>query len=157
MELSGSADGQSRDSMNSGPPDDTTAKVVQRSHRDFDTIRSTKSEETVTFKLNGVNRSFQCDPAEPLLDLLRREGYTGAKKGCDDGSCGACTVIMDGQTVLSCILPAGIAAGREITTIEGLGTVNNPHPIQKAMVDAGGVQCGYCTPGMVLSIKALHY
>lgn len=115
----------------------------------------TGDKQSVKFILNGSLHEFRCDPSAPLLDLLRGEGLSGSKRGCEDGSCGACTVLMDGRTVLSCLLPAGLVEGREITTIESLGTVAEPHPIQKALVDAGGVQCGYCTPGVVLSVKAL--
>jgi len=111
--------------------------------------------QSVGFVLNGSFREFRCAPDESLLDMLRAEGYTGSKRGCEDGSCGACTVLLDGRTILSCLLPAGLAEGREITTIEGIGSVDNPHPIQKALVDAGGVQCGYCTPGVVLTVKSL--
>lgn len=93
---------------------------------------------------------------ERLLDVLRnRLGLMGTKEGCGEGECGACTVIMDGKTVNSCLVLAGQADGRRITTIEGVGSRRSPHPVQKALVEAGAVQCGFCTPGMVLSAKAL--
>ncbi len=109
----------------------------------------------MTFTINGVARTVEAEPGEVLLDLLRREGYTGAKFGCGQGFCGACTVLLDGEPVNSCLLLAGLAEGREITTIEGIGSVDALHPIQEAFLDAGAVQCGYCTPGFILSTKAL--
>ena len=94
-------------------------------------------------------------PGGSLLELLRGLGYKGAKKGCGAGDCGACTVLLDGKAVSSCIIMAGQCHGREITTIEGLGSPRDPHPIQRAFVEVGAVQCGYCTPAMVLATKAL--
>jgi aerobic-type carbon monoxide dehydrogenase small subunit (CoxS/CutS family) len=111
--------------------------------------------KTISFTINGEKKKFQISPDEKLVKLLRRTGYTGAKEGCDEGTCGACTVIMDGKAVLSCITHAFLADGRHLHTIEGLGTFEKPHPIQQALVDEGAVQCGYCTPGLVLSMKAL--
>lgn len=105
--------------------------------------------------INGKKRVIEAEPGEILLDVLRREGYKGAKFGCGQGFCGACTVLLDGRPVNSCILLAGLVGEREITTIEGMGSVDKLHPIQEAYLDAGAVQCGYCTPGMVLSTKAL--
>ncbi len=109
----------------------------------------------VTFKINGEQRTFSIEPDEKLLDLLRRSGLRGAKHGCGEGTCGACTVILNGQAVYSCILYAFQADGCEIETIEGVGTFENPHPFQKALAEAGAVQCGFCIPGMVLSAKAM--
>jgi aerobic-type carbon monoxide dehydrogenase small subunit (CoxS/CutS family) len=109
----------------------------------------------IALRLNGVEKIVDADPCEPLLDVLRREGYKGAKFGCGHGFCGACTVLLDGRPVNSCLLLAGLVEGREITTIEGIGSVEKLHPIQEAYLDAGGVQCGYCTPGFVLATKAL--
>lgn len=109
-------------------------------------------------KLEVNNKSYVLDVAEDerLLDVLRsRLGLTGTKEGCGEGECGACTVIMDGQTVNSCLVLAGQADGCKITTIEGVGNRRSPHPVQKALVEEGAVQCGFCTPGMVLSAKAL--
>ena len=111
--------------------------------------------KTVSFTLNGEKRTFQCSPGEKLLDLLRRHGYKGVKFGCGEGSCGVCTIIMDGRSVLSCLLHAFQAEGRDVQTIEGVGDFDKPHPFQKALVAEGAVQCGYCTPAMVLSAKAL--
>ena len=109
----------------------------------------------ISFTLNGEKKEFQIEPDEKLVKLLRRSGYTGTKEGCDEGTCGACTVILDGKAVLSCITYAFLAHGRDVRTIEGVGTFEKPHPIQQALVDEGAVQCGYCTPGLVLSTKAL--
>jgi putative selenate reductase molybdopterin-binding subunit len=94
-------------------------------------------------------------PGATLLDVLRHNGYLGAKHGCQDGSCGTCAVLLDGQIIHACILLAAQADGRRVTTIEGLGTFDQPHPLQSAFVEAGAVQCGYCTPGMILAAKAL--
>ncbi len=109
----------------------------------------------ISFKLNGTQKVFQVDPGETLLHLLRRSELTGTKEGCGEGTCGACTVIVDGRAVLACLMRAFQADGRQVWTIEGLGDFDKPHPIQNALVDAGAVQCGYCTPGMVLSAKAM--
>ncbi|MDX9722520.1 MAG: (2Fe-2S)-binding protein [Myxococcota bacterium] len=110
---------------------------------------------TLSFTLNGAVRSFETDPNERLLDLLRREGLKGAKAGCREGVCGACTVLLDSRAVYSCLLPVCLADGHRVTTVEGIGDQADPHPIQKALVDAGAVQCGFCIPGIVVSAKAL--
>ncbi len=109
----------------------------------------------VTFTLNGREVTYEARPDDMLLEVLRREGWLGARRGCEDNTCGACTVIVDGRTVLSCATFVGQVAGRSVITIEGLGDPAHPHPIQKAFVEAGAVQCGYCMPGMILSTKAL--
>ena len=107
-------------------------------------------------RINGCERDIDCEPGDTLFEVLRRMGLRGVKQGCDrEGTCGACTVLLDGKAILSCITPAQKIAGRELLTIEGLGTVAHPHPIQTAFADAGAVQCGYCSPGMILSTKAL--
>ena len=106
-------------------------------------------------KINGTEKTVEAMPGEVLLDVLRREGYKGAKFGCGQGFCGACTVLVDGKPVNSCLLLVGLVEGREITTIEGVGSVDALHPIQEAYLDAGAVQCGYCSPGFVLATKAL--
>jgi carbon-monoxide dehydrogenase small subunit len=106
-------------------------------------------------KINGKVKTIEAEPCEVLLNVLRREGYKGAKFGCGQGFCGACTVLIDGKPVNSCLLLVGLVGDREITTIEGMGAVEKLHPIQEAYLDAGAVQCGYCTPGLVLSTKAL--
>ncbi|MFH1724848.1 MAG: (2Fe-2S)-binding protein [Elusimicrobiota bacterium] len=109
----------------------------------------------IRFTLNGEERQFLCLPDERLLGLLRRSGFKGVKKGCEDGSCGCCTVIMDGRAVYSCILHAFQAEGRDVRTVESVGDFDRPHPFQKALAEEGAVQCGFCTPGMVMSAKAL--
>jgi len=109
-----------------------------------------------TTKINGLERALECEPNATLFEVLRENGYKSVKQGCDrEGTCGACTVLLDGLATLSCITPALKAAGREVTTVEALGTPERPHALQKAFVDAGAVQCGYCTPGMLLASKAL--
>ena len=114
-----------------------------------------KSKE-ITLRLNGEERKCQVEEQETLLHVLREKaGLTGAKKGCDLGECGACTVIMDGRAVNSCCVFAVTADGSEVETIEGIGTVEHPHPLQQAFVEAGAIQCGFCTPGMIMAAKAL--
>jgi carbon-monoxide dehydrogenase small subunit len=109
----------------------------------------------IELTLNGTKTALDIEPDELLATVLRREGFSGLKRGCQDGSCGACTVVLDGMAVRSCLLFAAQAAGRELFTIEGLGTLDEPHPLQVAFVEHGAVQCGYCVPGMLLSAKAL--
>ncbi|MFH1060179.1 MAG: (2Fe-2S)-binding protein [Pseudomonadota bacterium] len=109
------------------------------------------------FTLNGRAVSLPEVPAdESLLDLLRmRLGLMGAKEGCGVGECGACTVLLDNRAVNSCLTPAWKAAGRAVTTIEGLAAGDKLHPLQEAFISAGAVQCGFCTPGMILSAASL--
>ncbi len=109
----------------------------------------------VRFTLNGRPCTWEVQPDETLLDALREHGVTSVKRGCEEGVCGACTVLVDGKRLNSCLLLAGQIQDRSVLTVEGLGTVQSPHPIQEAFVKAGAVQCGYCTPGMVLATKAL--
>jgi len=106
--------------------------------------------------VNGEEVEGDVEPRRTLLDFLRDDlNLTGAKKGCDLGNCGACTVLMDGKPVNSCLVLAIQAEGREILTIEGLSEGVNLHPLQESFINHGAVQCGYCTPGMILSAKAL--
>jgi len=114
-----------------------------------------KNPQTVTFTINGENKTFITEPDEKLLALLRREGYKGAKFGCGQGTCGSCTVLMDGRAVYSCLLYAMQAEGREIRTIESIGSHDKPSEFQQELIDGGAVQCGYCIPGMIMSATAL--
>ncbi len=108
------------------------------------------------FILNGNEVEVMVDEKDLLVDMLRNKlGLTGTKKACGTGDCGACTVLIDGKPARSCITLACMIEGKNITTIEGLGDADNPHPIQQAFVEEGAVQCGYCTPGMILTVKAL--
>lgn len=110
----------------------------------------------ISLRLNGEARTFQVEQDETLLHLIREQaGLTGTKKGCDLGECGACTVIMDGYAVNSCCVFAVQADGKNVETIEGIGSMDSLHPLQQAFVDAGAIQCGFCTPGMIMSAKAL--
>ncbi|MEV4564572.1 (2Fe-2S)-binding protein [Nonomuraea sp. NPDC049419] len=104
------------------------------------------------FTVNGQPVRLDLDPRESLLDVLReRLGLTGSKKGCDHGQCGACTVHLDGRRVVSCLTPAVQVHGRSVTTIEGVSGAGGLHPLQEAFVDNDALQCGYCTPGQVMS------
>lgn len=111
----------------------------------------------VVFSLNGTEVKTVVDGHMRLIDILREAlGHTGTKEGCGQGECGACTVIIDGQAVNSCLYPALEVEGRSVITIEGLrGPENTLSPIQQAFVDCGAIQCGFCTPGMIMSAKAL--
>jgi len=109
----------------------------------------------IELTINGALRSLDVEPGELLLEVLRRAGYRGVKFGCGEGDCGACTVLLDGQPVNSCLVLAARVAGHEVTTIEGLGTVHHPNPLQRAYAEEGAVQCGYCIPGSILSSHAL--
>lgn len=111
---------------------------------------------TVTLTVNGVARTVTTDPQRPLLDVLREDLHlTGTKYGCGEGRCGACTVLMDGKRVLSCVTPVSLADKKSITTIEGLAKGDVLHPVQEAFLEEGAMQCGYCTSGMILSAVAL--
>ncbi len=112
--------------------------------------------EHYSLKINGELYETEAEPFESLLDVLREKlRLTGSKKGCDEGECGSCTVLLDGKPVLSCILLGSDAREKEITTIEGLPQDGEPHPIQVEMTERGGIQCGYCTPGIIMSAYAL--
>jgi carbon-monoxide dehydrogenase small subunit len=114
-------------------------------------------KQILNFMLNGEPIQVEIEPHLTLLQLLREElELTGTKEGCGMGECGACTVLLDGKTINSCIFPAVEAEGKSITTIEGIADGKGGlHPIQKAFIELGAIQCGFCTPGMVLSAKAL--
>ncbi|HNY14771.1 MAG TPA: (2Fe-2S)-binding protein [Bacteroidales bacterium] len=109
-------------------------------------------EETIRFKLNGKKKELQTDPANTLIWVLRNElGLTGTKWGCGTGFCGACTVLVDDEPVRSCSVPVSDIAGKKVTTIEGLEKNGKLHPVQQAFVDHEALQCGFCTPGMILT------
>lgn len=111
---------------------------------------------TVELEVNGQLREVEVAVGDRLLDLLRDElGLTGAKEGCGRGECGACTVLLDERPVNACMVPAFQAAGRSVVTVEGLGRPGRPGAVQQAFVRQAAVQCGYCTPGVIMSAKAL--
>ena len=111
---------------------------------------------TVALRINGQSRTLSVTPWTTLLDLLRNHlDLTGTKKGCDHGQCGACTVLIDGRRVLSCLTLAVMKDGAEITTIEGLAVGDELHPLQQAFIDHDAFQCGYCTPGQICSAAGL--
>jgi aerobic carbon-monoxide dehydrogenase small subunit len=112
--------------------------------------------EQIKLTVNNKDYELKVKPWTTLLDVIRDDlGFTGTKEGCGEGECGACTVIMDGKAVNSCIMLATEANGKKITTIEGLADGDKLHPIQEAFLEMGGMQCGFCTPGMILSTKIL--
>ena len=109
----------------------------------------------LTFKVNGRSHTLDVDPATPLLYVLSDDlELRGPKFGCGLGQCGSCTVLVKGQAVRSCVTTAGSVAGSEVTTIEGLGTIERPHPIQKAFIDEQAMQCGFCVNGVIMTAKA---
>lgn len=107
------------------------------------------------FKVNGRKVSAAVRPNVTLLRLLRNLGFTEVKSGCEKGDCGSCAVLLDGEPVNSCLTLALQAQGKEITTVKGLGTIDNLHPLQESFAKFGAVQCGFCSPGMVITAKAL--
>lgn len=110
----------------------------------------------IKLKVNGRDYELEVEPDERLVDVLReRLNLTGAKKGCEVGVCGACTIMVDNMAVNSCLMLALQADGKSITTIEGIAEGGKLHPIQNAFIEHGAIQCGFCTPGMVMSVKAL--
>lgn len=111
---------------------------------------------TINLTVNGRPRAVTTDPERPLLDVLREDLHlTGAKYGCGEGRCGACSVLVDGRRVFACTTAVAKADGKQVTTIEGLSEGEDLHPVQQCFLDAGAYQCGYCTPGMVLTAVAL--
>ena len=109
----------------------------------------------IALKVNGVAHSVEMDPTTPLLYVLSDDlGLNGPKFGCGLGQCGACTVIVKGQAIRSCITPVRAVAGSEITTLEGLGTIDKPHPLQRAFLEEQAAQCGFCLNGVILTAKA---
>lgn len=111
---------------------------------------------TVKLTVNGQEKTLTTDPERSLLDVLREDlGLTGPKYGCGEGECGACSVLIDGRRVLSCVTPVVQADGKKVTTIEGLAKGDVLHPVQQAFLEEGAMQCGYCTGGMILAAVAL--
>lgn len=110
----------------------------------------------IAFTINGKETEVEVSPTMRLIDVIRDVlNLTGTKEGCGEGECGACTVLIDGKPVNSCLVLVGQVQGKSITTIEGLNQGKELHPLQKAFIEEGAIQCGYCTPGMILSAKAL--
>jgi len=115
-----------------------------------------KPKKTIKITVNGAEYPLSVSPDRMLIDLLREDlGLTGTKRGCGNGKCGACSVILNGKLVNSCLVPAMKANGSEIRTVEGLAGEGDLHPIQEAFLEKGAVQCGFCTPGMLLAAKSL--
>jgi carbon-monoxide dehydrogenase small subunit len=113
-------------------------------------------DRDLTFEVNGQEIHLSVHPGEMLVDVLReRLGLIGTKIGCREGECGACTILLDGKPLNSCMIPALRAQGRKVTTIEGLGNSESPHFLQTAFAEEGAIQCGYCTPGFILATAAL--
>jgi carbon-monoxide dehydrogenase small subunit len=113
--------------------------------------------QKTTFTVNGRRRSLELEGGEKLLDVLREKlNLTGTKCGCDDASCGACVVVIDGEAKKSCVFPAKNLEGKNIVTIEGVADGARLHPIQEALIEAGAVQCGFCIPGIVMELYALY-
>ena len=154
--------------------DQTTRRPIEASRRDFivgsavlplatgaaaaedDVVQPRGDLLRVTLRVNGESRVLEIDPRTTLLDALREHlGLTGTKKGCDQGQCGACTVIVEGRRMNACLSLAVMHEGETITTIEGLGTPAAMHPMQAAFVRHDGFQCGYCTPGQIMSAVAM--
>ena len=114
------------------------------------------TKQLINVTVNGRRHEVAVEPRWTLLEMLREElRLTGSKEGCGTGDCGACSLLVDGRLVTSCLMLAAQADGREIVTIEGLAANGNLHPVQQAFIDTGGVQCGFCTPGMIMAAKSL--
>ncbi|MCC7283784.1 MAG: (2Fe-2S)-binding protein [Acetobacteraceae bacterium] len=113
------------------------------------------TDRTITLRVNGSEGTVTVPPHRTLLEALRQMGHIDVKRGCEKGDCGACAVLVDGMAIDSCLTLAWTCEGREITTVAGLGTAADPHPLQDAFMNGGGVQCGYCTPGMIIAAKSL--
>lgn len=112
-------------------------------------------ERTIALRINGKSETVSVPPHRTLLETLRLLGHVDVKCGCSKGDCGTCAVLVDGLAIDSCLTLAWTAEGKEITTMAGLGSAEAPHPLQKAFMDRGAVQCGYCTPGMIVAAKSL--
>jgi carbon-monoxide dehydrogenase small subunit len=112
-------------------------------------------EKTIMLLVNGNSERISVPPHRTLLEALRLMGYVEVKCGCEKGDCGACAVLIDGVAIDSCLTLAWTCEGKNITTVVGLGTSQEPHPLQDALMSGGGVQCGYCTPGVIIAAKSL--
>ena len=113
-------------------------------------------KQLITLTINGERAEVAVEPRWTLLEMVREAlRFTGAKEGCGTGDCGACSMIVDGRLVTSCLMLAAQADGRNVVSIEGLATNGTLHPVQQAFIDTGGVQCGFCTPGMIMAAKSL--
>ncbi len=110
---------------------------------------------TITLEVNGQAVETQVPPHRTLLEALRDLGFVDVKRGCEKGDCGACAVLLDGKALDSCLTLAWTAEGRSITTVTGLGDRDEPHPLQRAFIDKGAVQCGYCTPGLIIAAQSM--
>ncbi len=118
--------------------------------------RGKLSGVAMQISINKINRDLDANPERSLLDILRQDiGLTGTKYGCGEGNCGACTVLVDGEATRACITPVGSVVGRQVTTIEGLAEGGDLNPVQQAFVEESAFQCGYCTPGFIVSATAL--
>ena len=136
------------------PLTENPESLTAQSHASVNQTRYTHHHMTVT--INGQAHTLDTAPDRPLLDVLREDlGLTGTKYGCGEGQCRACTVLLDGKPVTSCLTPARLASGKTVTTIEGLPTGDRLHRVQQAFLDAEAMQCGYCVPGMILRTVAL--
>jgi carbon-monoxide dehydrogenase small subunit len=114
------------------------------------------SKQTIHIKINGQSQEVAIEPHWTLLETVREQlALTGSKEGCGTGDCGACSMIVDGKLITSCLMLAPEADGSEVLTIEGLARNGELHPVQQSFIEAGGVQCGFCTPGMIMATKAL--
>ena len=112
-------------------------------------------ERTITLRINGREEEGRFPAHRTLLEALRQLGHMEVKCGCEKGDCGACAVLVDGMAVDSCLTVAWMAAGKEVTTISGLGDLDSPHPLQQAFAETGAAQCGYCIPGIIIAAKAI--
>ena len=112
-------------------------------------------ERTITFRINGREEEGRFPAHRTLLEALRQLGHMEVKCGCEKGDCGACAVLLDGMAVDSCLTVAWMTAGKEVTTISGLGDLDSPHPLQQAFAETGAAQCGYCIPGIIIAAKAI--
>ena len=112
-------------------------------------------QKTITLRINGREEEGRFPAHRTLLEALRQLGHMEVKCGCEKGDCGACAVLLDGMAVDSCLALAWMAAGKEVTTVSGLGDLDSPHPLQKAFAEGGAAQCGYCIPGIIIAAKAI--